>query len=330
MFKKSGFTLVELLVVVGIIGILISIALPAVQAIRGSAQRIQCGNKLRNIVMGVGHFETTRGAFPVGNVSISSVKLPPRISWLGQILPFVEQAQMWELSMMELRAGLLTHEHTAFHRAVPLFGCPSDRRTGEPQQTHFGTIVGLTSYVGVSGTDRTLLNGILVPNQAIRPSEVADGLSNTLVIGERPPSPDNWFGFWYAASGQDGTGNADVIMGVREINMQGAFTSSCPVGPFEFSRGQFDDMCDVFHFWSPHAGGANFAFADGGVKFLSYDAEPLMAALATAQRTRGRRSSTVMESAYIRVYLRTNSSSSSSSTAMIAQSGDGSTLPGSG
>jgi prepilin-type processing-associated H-X9-DG protein len=71
-----------------------------------------------------------------------------------------------------------------------------------------------------------------------------------------------------------------MILGAREIN-DAVDLESCPVGPYGFAPGKLSEPCDVFHFWSLHSGGANFLFCDGSVHFLTYDAAPLMPALAT-------------------------------------------------
>jgi prepilin-type processing-associated H-X9-DG protein len=102
------------------------------------------------------------------------------------------------------------------------------------------------------------------------------------VAGERPPSADFWYGWWYAGFGQAGTGSGDMLLGVRERNRGGyIYTYFCAPGPYSFSPGRFDNQCDLFHFWSPHPGGAHFLFGDGSARFLGYAADPILPALAT-------------------------------------------------
>jgi prepilin-type processing-associated H-X9-DG protein len=148
-------------------------------------------------------------------------------------------------------------------------------------QPSHGRWVALTSYVGIYGLDVDQPNGVLVYGRSVTAHEISDGLSQTLLAGERPPSADMWYGWWYSSWGQRGRGNCDMLLGVREINVGGAFTENCPRGPDHFRPGRIDEQCDLFHYWSLHPGGANFAFCDGSVRFLSYSADPVMPALAT-------------------------------------------------
>jgi hypothetical protein len=112
-------------------------------------------------------------------------------------------------------------------------------------------------------------------------NDVVDGSSNTLLLGERPPSPDFRYGWWYAGVGQRLTGSADIILGVREQNIMLISNGSCPPGAYTFAQGTIDEPCDMFHYWSLHPGGANFLVCDASVRFLPYTADPLMPALAT-------------------------------------------------
>jgi prepilin-type processing-associated H-X9-DG protein len=74
-----------------------------------------------------------------------------------------------------------------------------------------------------------------------------------------------------------------LVLGVREPNLL-LVTVGSPCGPGRYpftAAAGFNDPCGVFHFWSPHPGGANFAFADGSVRVLRYSADPILPALAT-------------------------------------------------
>jgi prepilin-type processing-associated H-X9-DG protein len=183
---------------------------------------------------------------------------------------------------------------------VALYTCPSDSR---PLTISYvdGQTIAFTSYLGVSGqtADKTppapataARDGIFFCNSSVRMMDIRDGASNTLLIGERPPSADLLFGWWFAGGGYDGKLEAgDNLLGVREYNYArtaiewtaaaGITPVDCPDTKVNFQLGTIRDTCDQIHFWSVHPGGANFALADGSVRFINYTSDPLMPALAS-------------------------------------------------
>jgi prepilin-type processing-associated H-X9-DG protein len=210
----------------------------------------------------------------------------PATGWPLDLLPYLEQGNLYARAQESFRVQPLNpfrpQPHPELSQVVQSFLCPSDSRVRQAQisQREF-LLVAFTSYLGVSGRDYTTKDGVLHQGPGLRLSEVTDGTSNTLLLGERPPSTDFQFGWWYAGMGQNGTGSAEMIMGVREANLQPVTVGSCAPGNYPFRPGSFSDQCSMFHFWSPHSGGANFALCDGSVRFLSYSANDLLPALAS-------------------------------------------------
>ena len=130
------------------------------------------------------------------------------------------------------------------------------------------------------GVDQFTLDGLLFRDSSIRFGDIRDGTSSTLLVGERPPERDYGYGWWYAGWGQSKDGSAEMLLGAREKITDPAY-SHCPPQSNSFSPGRVADVCDVFHHWIFHQGGANFAFADGSVRFLKYSADSVLPALAT-------------------------------------------------
>src|SRR5205085_2373010 len=108
---------------------------------------------------------------------------------------------------------------------------------------------------GVGGTDSLSLDGVLFLDSAVRVQEVIDGAAQTLMVGERPPSADADFGWWYAGAGQRLDGSCDMLLGVSEVNFR---RPGCDPGPYAFGPGEVNDDCHQLHFWSLHFRGANF------------------------------------------------------------------------
>ena len=279
--RRIGFTLVELLAVVAIIGILVAITIPAVQSVRGIAQKSKCSNKLRQIALANSQFVTVHEHFPSGINAYDDPNYPSR-SWLTCVLPYLEQSSLHARSETEYQSSASPFLHATIQQVVQAYACPSDNRALKPQYTHENRLVGLTSFVGVAGLNYQSFDGVLYLNSNTRPTDISDGLSNTFLAGERPPSSDFWYGWWYAGAGQDLSGSPDMILGVAEINNGARFAEACPSGPYTFKKGKLTEQCDVFHFWSLHPNGANFVMCDASVHFVNYGIDSsIMKALAS-------------------------------------------------
>ncbi len=128
--KVHGFTLVELLVVIAIIGILIALLLPAVQAAREAARRMQCTNNLKQIGLGMLNFESTYRALPAGWIGETDVEgLAKETQAMILVLPFLEQGMVDELIDYDYRP-IHDINNTALRQQITVFQCPSDDAAG--------------------------------------------------------------------------------------------------------------------------------------------------------------------------------------------------------
>ena len=281
---RRGFSLVELLVVIAIIAVLIGLLLPAVQKVRSTAARLKCQNNLKQLSLALHLHHDQTSALPPGLSVKADGGRYPYLGWPARILPNVEQDVVWR----QILAAFATDpDPFVFHGHAPhlivlatpiaVFNCPADPRLPGPVPSSPGSRT-FTSYLGVEGTDQFRRNGVLYLDSAVRLTDITDGTSSTLLLGERPPAKDFRYGWWYRGWGQSIDGSAEMLLGARERNVAG---EGCAPGPFPFGPGRLDDQCHIFHYWSLHSGGANFAFADGSVHFLSYSADSILPALAT-------------------------------------------------
>lgn len=280
MRPRRGLTLIELLVVLAIVAVLLGLGLAGIQRARAAASRAACANNLRQLALALHDTHTTTGALPPG---LRGPRDPySLLAWTARLLPQLEQSTAWAEAVEDYRRQPIFSvpvPHRNLARPMPAFLCPADNRRAAI--TDEGLTVAFTFYLGVSGSFGVWHNGVLFRDSAVRFADITDGASNTLAVGERPPSADNHFGWWYAGGGQSELdGSADSVMAVREYNR--TFRApTCVPGPYPFQHGTIDNMCSTFHFWSLHPGGANFAFADGSVRFLAYSADSVLPALAT-------------------------------------------------
>jgi prepilin-type processing-associated H-X9-DG protein len=262
-----------------IVGVLAGLLLPAVQRVRAAAIRTECGNNLRQIGIALHRYHDANAVLPPGCSGERSAT--PFMSWCTRILPYLEHDALWQTAhdaFIKEPSFMEVPPHTARSVVVSVLTCRSDPRGQVPR-----TRRAFTYFLGVEGTDQFTRDGVLFLDSKIRLTDIADGTTRTVLVGERPPSADGGFGWWYAGWGQGNDGSADMVLGVREMNVNAPWGGAghCPPGPYHFGPGSVTDQCDTFHFWSLHAGGANFAFVDGSVHFLAYSADAILPALAT-------------------------------------------------
>jgi prepilin-type N-terminal cleavage/methylation domain-containing protein len=295
--RARAYTLIELLVVVAIIAILIGLSLPAIQKVREAAARLKCQNNLKQIGLALHTHHDAHEKFPTG---LNDQPPYANWSWMAMLLPFYEQENLFRAAdawahgttypdQKNVWGSAITPANPAMGTRMPLFNCPSDARQerlvpAAQWGLHPTSKFAPSGYLGVSGIARfdavtAAQLGIFFRTSATRVTDISDGTSNTLMVGERPPSANQYYGWWFAGAGSDFHGTGDVLLGVREINY--AVGVGCPLSKVGLQPGKVNDNCDQAHFWSLHAGGCNFLSADGSVRLLSYEANAILPELST-------------------------------------------------
>ncbi len=194
--SKRGFTLVELLVVIAIIGIMVGLLLPAVQAAREVARRMQCQNNLRQWSLGCHNYHAAYNTFPIGRIDPAYGGY--RWSFQASVLPYIEQDVVYKL--IDYTRPLDINDPEVFTAKFNLCYCPSDfdnmTNRSDPQND---VGKGRTNYRGNGGNDTGWLlsgsviniaaspernNGIFVTNRKVRIADITDGTSQTAMLSE--------------------------------------------------------------------------------------------------------------------------------------------------
>ena len=290
--SRKAFTLVELLVVITIIGILIALLLPAVQAAREAARNMQCANNLKQLGLAIHGFEEANKRLPHGDIRIEG----QRRGWIPDILPYIEQANIpfkfdanWHAS--DNRAAVTTQ--------LSVVQCPST-----PSNPRFATVTdtdGATfsaacgDYAAFRQIDSGVFNtgmlptshsrrgmfAILYPSTQVVNSTVIkcptyftnckDGLSNSLMLCEAAGRPE-----WWAAGQRQSTNlntTAPKAMGAWAAGLGGntiepmghTYDGLTSPGPCAVNA---SNNSGVYSF---HPSGANVCFGDGSVRMLYKD-----------------------------------------------------------
>ena len=287
--RRYGFTLVELLVVIAIIGILIALLLPAVQAAREAARRMQCSSNLKQIALGCLSYESAYQTLPVSTSFIDWPDTPGTgASWMVAILSYVEQGAIYDTMVIEggIYAGKgikAPINREAIKTSIDTFCCPSDDVAGKTTTNAYlfeGIELALSSYPGVIG-----------------PHSIWDG-GHSIWKGE-PSCFDYWDyndrgrkcwgSFWRynvvdpvtLQSFTDGQSNT-ILVGETYVFKQSqdlahytwAYSNDCwkstyaPLNWIPPDAASLSNWPDHMGFRSKHPGGAHFAWADGHVSFF--------------------------------------------------------------
>jgi len=258
---RPGFTLVEVLVVIAVIGTLVALLVPAVQAARESARRAQCGNHLKQIGLGILNYESTHHVFP------PTFTRDPNHHLLTFLLPYVEQQAVYAKYTFDKNWSATVNKE-ARDTEIATFICPST-----PGQRNYcsdyaaGTLIesGVWSPLVSAGelTMRSDWKNLFTSNawKCTKIAEVTDGLSNTFMLFEVAGRPDSY---------RRGVLEPDrTITGARWADDESPFwvQDTC-------NGSQVVNCSNNNEIYAFHPAGANFLYGDGSVRFHSETIDP--------------------------------------------------------
>lgn len=263
---RRGFTLVELLVVIAIIGVLVALLLPAVQAAREAARRMQCKNSLRQVGIAMHNHHDTFGTLPPANSNTYG-------SAFTLILPFIEQDNIRSVYDPDL-SPTVAPNNTVTKLPIKILLCPSMAPPPAPPDayhTHyasFAVCIGTTNAWGSPPDDGVIVRTHATGNpvaldSAKRLADITDGTSNTFLVGEMgyQLKDYNFSSGTYAGSRRGG--NTSWAFGYAGYSLGSTYTPMNTIAP----PTPVTDRLAAFR--SDHPGGCNFLLSDGSVHFVA-------------------------------------------------------------
>ena len=293
----AGFTLVELLVVIAVIGVLVGLLLPAVQAARESARRTTCSNRLKQLSLALHNHHSAKNTFPAGAKSkdlvvtgaaacftkadgtAGTTASDPLAPWSVMLLPFNEDQQRYDSYDRSKTFATCKTDATAGNVAKqfqpnPSFQCPSDplSRSGVCNTNYLACMGGGTGgsdYICTKGYGGFYQNGVFFNNSQTKLKDLTDGSMYVLLLGETiyvshadyttQQAFLSWDSTYRAYSGaQAPAGTCATEKGINSSTLNPATASYSTIAATTNTT-----------FGSKHLGGAQFAFADGAVRFIS-------------------------------------------------------------
>jgi type II secretory pathway pseudopilin PulG len=299
--ERRGISLIEILIVIGIISLLLQLAIPAVQAAREDARRMDCQNNLRQIGIAVLTHENTFRRLPTGGWTHRWIGDPDRGndkrqpgSWVYNLLPFVEQQALHDLGRGQSAEAKRSAAKKMCETPLSLFICPTRRSVklypfsmedDKPQNFDEVAVAAKSDYAGNGGeiyvksrggpstlesadttfqgwADPSLMSGVIYQRSETKLSDISDGTTKTYLIGEKYADPNRY--------------NSDDITPGDDQTMYVGYDADTIRWAAQRDGRDLLPTKDELHnklkynFGSAHNDECNFVMCDGSIRLISY------------------------------------------------------------